>query len=50
MNLDIDELKSDIQELLDLTVEEHATGTVNREADKLWSKIDGTLNKLKELL
>ena len=48
--ISIDELKSDIQELLDLTVEEHATGTINKEADKLWSKINNTLNKLKDIV
>lgn len=39
-------IKRDMQELLDLTVEEQKTQTINHRADRLWNQIVDNLQKL----
>lgn len=41
-----DKVKQDMQELLNLTVEEHKTQTINNRADRLWNQILDNLQKL----
>ena len=40
------QLRSDIQYYVDLTVEEHQTQKLNKEADKIWKKIERQINLL----
>jgi predicted acetyltransferase len=41
-----DKIKKDMQELLDLTVEEQQTQTINSRADELWNRIINNLQIL----
>ena len=43
------ELRSAIAYYTDLTVEEHMSSTVNKEADKAWKKVEKLINKLAEV-
>ena len=42
------ELRSAIAYYTDLTVEEHKSGKLNKEADKAWKKVEKLINKLTE--
>ena len=42
------DLKSLIEYYTELTVDEHMTGTQNKDADKTWKKINQLINKLTE--
>jgi hypothetical protein len=42
------ELRSAIAYYTDLTVEEHMSGKLNKEADKAWKKVEKLINKLAE--
>jgi hypothetical protein len=46
----IDDLKNDIHELVDLTVNEQMSGELDGQADGAWNRIIGHLNKIKLLL
>lgn len=46
----IDDLKHDIHELVDLTVNEQMSNTLDGKADDAWNRITGHLNKIKLLL
>ena len=46
----IDALKHDIHELVDLTVNEQMSGTLDSNAEDAWNRIIGHLNKIKLLL
>ena len=43
------ELRSMIGYYTDLTVDEHMSGKINKEADKAWEKIQNLINKLAEV-
>jgi len=42
------ELRSQIAYYTELTVNEHMSGKLNKEADKAWKKVDKLINKLTE--
>jgi hypothetical protein len=46
----IDDLKHDIHEFTDLTVNEQMSGTLDGNAEDAWNRIVGHLNKIKLLL
>lgn len=46
----IDDLKHDIHELVDLTVNEQMSNTLDGHADDAWNRIIGHLNKIALLL
>lgn len=46
----IDDLKHDIHELVDLTVNEQMSNTLDGKADDAWNRIIGHLNKIALIL
>ena len=42
------ELRSQIAYYTELTVDEHMSGKLNKEADKAWKKVEKLINKLTE--
>ena len=46
----IDDLIHDIHEMVELTVDERMSGTLNNDAEDSWNRIIGHLNKIKLLL
>jgi len=46
----IDDLKHDIHELVDLTVNEQMSNTLDGQSDDAWNRIIGHLNKIALLL
>jgi hypothetical protein len=42
------ELRSMIAYYTELTVDEHMSGKLNKDADKAWKKVDKLINKLTE--